>query len=246
MIRQSGDGSLGRGPRSRGTVRAGLVEAGVELARSGGPDAVVLREVTRMVGVVPNAAYRYFPDRDALLAAVRDTAIRQLAVRIAQGMRRVRARRGTPTGARRRLAAVGMAYLEFARSEPGLFDTAFATLEHPLQSAPGDEPGPLDLLKAALDELVEAGILEPARRPTIEYPVWATVHGLAVLFRGPLRALSDRDKNRIEVQTLFIPHRVQYCINGQPPTSVVGGRSTPLRVVVAIGFWLTAPCPHES
>ena len=51
---------------------------------------------------------------------------------------------------------MGYAYLEFARTDPGLFDTAFATLEHALQSAPGDEPVPFDLLKAALDELVEA------------------------------------------------------------------------------------------
>jgi AcrR family transcriptional regulator len=183
-------------------VRAALVAAGVELARSSGPDAVVLREVTRMVGVVPNAAYRHFPDRDALLGAVRDAAIRQLAQRMAQGMRRVRARRGTSTGAQRRLGAVGQAYLEFARTEPGLFDTAFATLAHSLEGAPGDEPGPFDLLKAALDELVEAGILLPARRPTVEYPTWATVHGMAVLLRGPLRYLSDREKSRIEVHTL--------------------------------------------
>ena len=67
---------------------------GVELARSGGPGRVVLREVTRMVGVVPNAAYRHFPDRDAL-AAVRDAAIRQLAHRMAQGVRHVRAQGGT-------------------------------------------------------------------------------------------------------------------------------------------------------
>jgi Bacterial regulatory proteins, tetR family len=114
MTRQSHDGSSPRGPRPRGTVRAALVEAGVQLARSGGPDAVVLREVTRMVGVVPNAAYRHFPDRDALLAAVRDAAIRQLAQRMAQGVRRVRARRGTPIGAQRRLGAVGRAYLELS------------------------------------------------------------------------------------------------------------------------------------
>jgi len=200
MAREPGDRSSRRRPR--GAVRAALVEAGVELARSGGPDAVVLREVTRMVGVVPNAAYRHFPNRDALLAAVRDAAIRQLAQRMAQGMRRVRARRGTPTGALRRLAAVGTAYFEFAHSEPGLFDTAFATLEHPRQNKPGEEPGPVDLLEAALDELVEAGILEPLRRPSVEYPIWATVHGLAVLVRGPLRYLPDRDKSRIEVQTL--------------------------------------------
>ena len=50
--------------RPRGAVRDGLVAAGLELARTGGPDAVVLREATRMVGVVPNAAYRHFADRD--------------------------------------------------------------------------------------------------------------------------------------------------------------------------------------
>ena len=191
-----------RGPRPRGTVRAALVEAGVELARAGGPDAVVLREVTRMVGVVPNAAYRHFADRDALLAAVREAALSQLAQRMADGMRQVRARPQTPTGARLRLRAVGQAYLDFARTEPGLFDTAFAATEHHPPSAGNDGPWPLDHLKAALDDLVEAGLLEPARRPSIEYPTWATVHGLAVLLRGPLRSLSDRDKTRVAAETL--------------------------------------------
>jgi AcrR family transcriptional regulator len=183
-------------------VRTALVEAGVELARSGGPDAVVLREVTRMVGVVPNAAYRHFADRDAFLAAVRDAAVGRLAQRMADGMSRVRARRGTLSGARRRLRAVGEAYLEFARTEPGLFDTAFAATEHHPPAAGEAKPRPLDHLEAALDELVEAGLLEPARRPGVEYPTWATVHGLATLLRGPLRSLSDREKMQLEAQTL--------------------------------------------
>jgi hypothetical protein len=42
--------------RPRGAVRDGLIAAGLALARAGGPDAVVLREATQMVGVVPNAA----------------------------------------------------------------------------------------------------------------------------------------------------------------------------------------------
>jgi AcrR family transcriptional regulator len=182
-------------------VRAALIEAGFELARSGGPDAVVLREVTRTVGVVPNAAYRHFADRDALLAAVRDKAVGELARRMADGMRRVRAGAHTPTGARRRMRAVGRAYLEFARTEPGLFDTAFAETDH-TQPGLGDEPQPSDYVQAALDGLVKAGVLDPARRPEIEYPTWATVHGLAVLLRGPLRSLSDREKRRLENQTL--------------------------------------------
>src|SRR3954466_6692407 len=168
-----------RGPRPRGTVRSALVDAGLDLARSGGPDAVVLREVTRVVGVVPNAAYRHFADRDALLAAVRDEAVRELAQRMADGMSQVRARAHTPTGARLRLQAVGKAYLNFARTEPGLFDTAFAAPGHPAGGEIG-EPAPLDHLQAALDNLVSAGILASDRRPNIEYPIWASVHGLAV------------------------------------------------------------------
>jgi AcrR family transcriptional regulator len=190
-----------RGPRPRGAVRAALVAAGLELARAGGPDAVVLREVTRMIGVVPNAAYRHFADRDAFLAAVSDAAVDRLAQRMADGMRRVRARRGTPAGAQRRLRAVGHAYLEFARTEPGLFDTAFAAREHHPPVSSNGKQTPLGHLAAALDELVEAEVLEPARRPDLEYPIWATVHGLATLLRGPLCSLSDREKSHLEEQT---------------------------------------------
>ena len=33
-------------------------------------------------------------------------------------------------------------------------------------------------------------------------PIWASVHGLAVLLRGPLRSLPERDKMRLEDQLL--------------------------------------------
>jgi AcrR family transcriptional regulator len=199
---QASDAFARRGPRARGVVRSALVEAGFALARSGGPDAVVLREVTRMVGVVPNTAYRHFADRDALLAAVRDEAVRELARRMASRMSQVRAGPHTPTGARLRLRAVGQAYVEFARQEPGLFDTAFAATDDHPPSEGTDEPGPFDHLQSALDNLVEAGIVAPTRRPDIEYPTWATVHGLAVLLRGPLRSLTERDKMHLEAQVL--------------------------------------------
>jgi len=76
--------------------RDGLVAAGPQLARDGGPDAVVLREAARMVGVVSNAARRHFADRDELLAAVAAAAMRELAARMAAGTGRVRGRYGDP------------------------------------------------------------------------------------------------------------------------------------------------------
>lgn len=178
--------------RPRGAVRDGLVRAGLELARAGGPDAVVLREVARMVGVVPNAAYRHFADREELLAAVCTAAMQELAARMAADVGRVRGRRGGAAAARRRLRAVGQAYLAFARAEPGLFATAFALPARHGYDEPGGGPAatplPLDQLRNELDELVQAGTLDAQRRPGIEYPVWAAVHGLAVLtVQGPLR-----------------------------------------------------------
>ncbi len=155
-----------------------------------------------MVGVVPNTAYRHFADRDALLAAVSDEAVKALAGRMADRMNRVRAGPHTPTGARLRMQAVGQTYLEFARTEPGLFDTAFEATDHHPPSEGIDGPTPLDHLRAALDNLVEVGILAPSRRPGIEYSVWASVHGLAVLLRGPLRSLPESEKTRLGAQLL--------------------------------------------
>jgi hypothetical protein len=172
--------------RPRGAVRDGLVAAGLELARTGGPDAVVLREATRMVGVVPNAAYRHF----------------------------VPGAYGDPVAARRRLGAVGTAYLEFAREEPGLFATAFAVpQQHAYGAASGAGSGatsgagaerlPLDYLRAALDELVDAGVLSRRRREGLEYPIWSTVHGLAVLAgSGPLRDVPGATRDHLEQLTL--------------------------------------------
>ena len=208
--RSAGEITTVRRRRPRGAVRDGLVASGLELARAGGPDAVVLREATRMVGVVPNAAYRHFADRDELLAAVCRAALRELADRMAAGVARVRGKHGDPAAARRRLRAIGTAYLEFAREEPGLFATAFALPTRHDYGAPdsgtGQDPAPLDHLRAALDELVDAGVLDRRRRDGIEYPIWSAVHGLAVLTgQGPLRDVPDATRHHLgELTRAFI------------------------------------------
>jgi len=192
--------------RPRGAVRDGLIAAGLELARTGGPDAVVLREATRMVGVVPNAAYRHFADRDELLTAVCASAMRELAARMAAGVARVHGKHGDAAAARRRLRAIGTAYLEFARQEPGLFATAFAVPQQHNYDAPdggtGQDRTPLGQLRTALDELVDAGVLDRQRRDGIEYPIWSAVHGLAVLAgQGPLRDVPDATRHHLEERT---------------------------------------------
>jgi len=196
----------GRQRRPRGAVRDGLVAAGLELARTGGPDAVVLREATRMVGVVPNAAYRHFADRDELLAAVCAAAMGELADRMAADVARVRGEYGDAAAAGGRLGAIGAAYLKFAHEEPGLFATAFALPQQHAYGAPDDGTGrdrtPLGQLRTVLDELVDAGVLRRQRRDGIEYPIWSAVHGLAVLTgQGPLRDVPDATRHHLEELT---------------------------------------------
>lgn len=171
-----------------GNLRHALIAAGVELAREGGPDAVVLREATRRVGVAPNAAYRHFADRRALLSAVSQAGLAELA----RTMERELA--ATPSPARARLRALTRGYLAFARVEPGLFRAAFVTTglaETDAEEAAGTEGRTAyRLLSEALDDLAAVGDLPPEHRPDAEYFVWSTVHGMAVLLTdGPLRGL---------------------------------------------------------
>ena len=57
--------------------------------------------------------------------------------------------------------------------------------------------GPYTLLSGVLDELVEHGVLDPARRAGAEIPAWAAVHGLATLLTdGPLALLTAEERAR--------------------------------------------------
>jgi AcrR family transcriptional regulator len=196
MIARAAARTHRRSTYRHGDLRRALLDAGIELARNGGPDAVVLREATRRAGVVPNAAYRHFASRDDLLQAVRAAALSALAVAMEAELTRLRRGRSTADFARAGLRAIGTAYLRFAATQPGLFHTAFSVPGNPETAADRATAGksgldPFQLLGAALDRLVEAGALPPERRSGAEYLAWSAVHGLAMLvLDGPLRRLT--------------------------------------------------------
>jgi AcrR family transcriptional regulator len=207
-----------------GNLREALIDAGMELAREGGPDAVIVREASRRVGVSHNAAYRHFPDREALLRAVGERCMRRLAQIMQELIAEVDPSDGSIEAATARLRATGLAYVRFALDEPGLFRTGFAAAGDSAVQASGRrvihegeaggvgahepphdavDPGPLELLQAQLDGLVSAGGMPAELRPYAEFAAWSAVHGFSMLLLdGPLRDLPESERQAALERTL--------------------------------------------
>jgi AcrR family transcriptional regulator len=180
-------------PYHHGNLREALIDAGVELAAKDGPDAVVVREVARQVGVSHNAAYRHFADRDALLLAVSARAMTSFGELMDQRISEVGAGRGKQV-AWARLQASGRAYVEFAIENPGLFRIACAwSLREVEPDGPVEHP--YGQLSQRLDELLATNAITPARRENAEIAAWSAVHGFATLvLDGPLGALPEAER----------------------------------------------------
>jgi AcrR family transcriptional regulator len=177
-----------------GDLRTALVDAGLHLTQTGGPDALTIREATRRVGVSPNAAYRHFVDREALLAAVATEIQHRMAARMAR-------RRDSDSGGR--LRAVGLGYIKFALDEPGWFTVAFFSADPVALSDQTASAPPYLALVDALDAMAADGTLPPDRRAGAEWPCWSAVHGFAELaLRGPLRHAGRRDIDALAARTV--------------------------------------------
>ena len=189
-------------PRSRyhhGDLRNAITTASLAAARAGGPDAVVLRDIARRLGVSHNAGSRHFARRGDLMAAVADVGLAELANAIETSLAEVTPGSDPQHRARARLRAVGRAYVHYAQAEAGLFRTIWAASRDPA-ARPGPAArgpsglGPYQLLSAAFDDLVEAGALPEHRRPYSELAAWSAVHGLATLvIDGPLSRVPADD-----------------------------------------------------
>lgn len=183
-----------------GGLRDALVQAGLAMSRDGGAEAIVLREATRRVGVTARAAYRHFADRDALVRAVAQAALAQMARTIEQ-------KQSEASDGLAMLRGVGEGYIQFALDEPGWFDVAFFAMGDMVNATATDSAGdarrsPYQQLQDALACLVSAELLDPGRAGDAAILCWSGVHGFATLTsRGPLRAL-PRERIDAEAERL--------------------------------------------
>jgi AcrR family transcriptional regulator len=201
---------VGRAAYHHGDLPNALADAATDLARGGGPEAVVLREAARRVGVSAAAAYRHYGGHGELLQAVKRRALDALADAMQAGLDGGERLDVPADDSVRRFRNLGRAYVGFALDNPGLFHTAFCRSE-PGHTAPGDVTAliessrPYQILSVSLDELVAAGLLDEARRPVAPIAFWAAMHGLATLLvDGPLVPLCAPEQEAVIQRTLDI------------------------------------------
>jgi AcrR family transcriptional regulator len=161
-----------------------LVQAAVDMAEEGGIEAISTRAIARKVGVSHAAPARHFPDRSSLLAAIATEAFDRFE--------RVIAKAGDAEPvAKKKLAAMGRAYVRFGVDHPALIRVIFSPLLETL------DPRPEALVEAgdrAFDTLrrgVRAALSPDATEEKVAlgaFSAWSSVHGMVTLWLdGPLR-----------------------------------------------------------
>lgn len=156
--------------------RERLCEAASRLFASRGHEAFTMRELAAELGVSAMTPYRYFKDKDEILAAVRARAFSRFADSLEAAM-------ATQGDAQVKAAAVYDAYVDFAFGEPQSYRLMF-DLSQPHEN---DYPELVDATTRAratmtdyVRALVEAGLLD-GDPDLMGYVFWASLHGAVVL-----------------------------------------------------------------
>ncbi|HKC29787.1 MAG TPA: TetR/AcrR family transcriptional regulator [Jatrophihabitans sp.] len=152
-----------------GDLRVALVRAALELLEDGGAAELSLRAVARRAGVAASAPYRHYADRDALLSAVAAVGYQDLAHALAK----VHPSPSTPDD----LAAVAVAYVQFALQRPALFRVMFG---EPCDRDSAERVSATQAISSYVAAIVERAF--PGSDPeALSTAIWALVHGLAFL-----------------------------------------------------------------
>lgn len=164
---------VGKREEVRQRTFAEILETAGRMAEAEGWRAVTIRRIAAEIGYSAPVIYQHFPSKEAVLR----TLLERVNGELAQRMRAAVA--GQPASRGPHLAAV--AYLEFARSRPGLYQL--------MSGAPGTDVDASTRRAAADDvitftrQLIGAWAAETAAEPADVEDVcdllWATLHGLA-------------------------------------------------------------------
>jgi AcrR family transcriptional regulator len=156
-------------PYHHGDLRAACLHAAMELLEENGATALSLRAVARRAGVSPGAPYRHYVDRDALISAVAAVGYRELATHLT-------AAHPSPSKPDD-LAAVAVAYVQFALDRPALFRVMFG---EPCDRDSSERVAATAAISEYLGGIVRQSFPD-SNEEAMSVAVWGLVHGLAFL-----------------------------------------------------------------
>jgi AcrR family transcriptional regulator len=168
--------------------RERLCDVAEQLFAEHGTEAVTIRQLAAALKVSPMTPYRYFKDKDAILAAVRARGFDHHA----EALERAYAENGGDLEAR--AVAVCEAYVRFALENPEAYKLMFDTHQPTEASYP-------ELVRAGsrsratmtlhLHDMIKAGRLS-GNADLIGHMFWAAIHGPLMLhFSGMLSGAPD-------------------------------------------------------
>jgi AcrR family transcriptional regulator len=152
-----------------GDLRAACLRAAMELLEESGATALSLRAVARKAGVSAAAPYRHYANREALISAVGAVGYRELAGYLATA-------HPCPSTSED-LAAVAVAYVQFALQRPALFRVMF---DEPCDPDSDERVAAVTAVTEYLGAIV-ARCFPGADPEALSTAIWALVHGLAFL-----------------------------------------------------------------
>ena len=98
--------------------------------------------------------------------------------------------------ARRRLVQIGVGYVDFALTEPGLFRLLFTAYPEPPEGKDPRRRGPLQHAQRRSRRARGRGLPRPRDRPGADVTCWSAVHGFSVLnVEGPLRGMAEPERD---------------------------------------------------
>jgi AcrR family transcriptional regulator len=156
--------------------RERLCGAAEKLFAERGPDAVTMRQLAAELGVSPMTPYRYFHDKDDILAAIRTNGFNRFAEALEKA-------RDSAEGARAKGKAVGEAYVTFALEHPHAYKLMFDLNQPHIEKYPelvtaGRRAH--ETMTGYVNDAFAEGIMS-GDAEQIGLMFWASVHGAVVL-----------------------------------------------------------------
>ena len=158
------------------SMRSSLCAAALSIFRDEGMEAVTFRALADHVGISHTLPYRYFENKDALLASVRVKCFGEFE-------RFVRERESTASSELGRVLAVIDGFVKFVFEHPVEYTLIFATAQPPPQRYPELLAARKSLFEHSVElvqSCVDKGLISGDARE-ITHAVWGSVHGLLTL-----------------------------------------------------------------